>query len=49
MGSLLAWYVDKEPNKGKHWLEDAPWPKTWTPTGVTPPNPTCDKPYAFII
>lgn len=46
MDSLLAWYRDTDPSPGVHWLEDAQWPETWTPTGVTPPNPTCDLPYA---
>jgi len=44
MASLLAWYADE--GTETHWLEDDPWPDTWYPTGITPPNPTCAMPWA---
>ena len=48
MASLLAWYLDKGSNNSRTrwWLEDAQWPEAWSPTGVTPPNPTCALPWA---
>ena len=46
MGALLAWYADAAARPGDHWLEDSPWPEAWAPAGVTPPNPTCDAPWA---